>query len=477
MFPDIRLDPNSAIPLYRQLYVAMREALNSGTLRHGERLPATRELAGLLGLNRTTVSAAYELLESEGLIRGHVGRGSFVLAAETAPGPLDWERFLGSYEPAAPPAAPPGAISFATARPSEKLFPFEDFRASCEEVLSSGEASAILQLGSPYGYAPLREYLLGEARREGVARATDDVLVTSGCQQALDLVARVLVRPGVPVLIEDPVYPGLRNLFQRSGAQVVGVPVGVVDGFRAHARLLVTTPTFQNPTGLTLPLEARNVLLRSARGLIVIENDIYGELRYAGQPLPALKQLDDSGDTVLLRSFSKLTFPGLRVGWIIGPRPLIARLAEAKQLADLHSDQLSQAVLLRFAQSGRLAAHRERVLAAGAERLRVVLEACARRLPPGSEFTRPEGGMSLWVRLPHPLDASDLLARAHRRGAAYLPGRFFEVSRRDPGALRLSFAGLEPDEIRTGLEILGEIFTSELARARSIPSTPAPALV
>jgi 2-aminoadipate transaminase len=221
------------------------------------------------------------------------------------------------------------------------------------------------------------------------------------------------------------------------------------------------------------------ILARAAEaGAVVVENDIYGELRYEGEPVAALKQLDESGDTVRVRSFSKIAFPGLRVGWVTGPRALIARLTEAKELADLHTDQLSQAVLLRFAESGRLAAHRERILAAGRERLRAVLDACGRNLPAGSRFTRPEGGMNLWVRLPEPLDAAELLPRAERANVAYLPGRYFEVAHHEPGSLRLSFAGLPPEKIREGVAILGEIFTKELERVGAAwRREPAPAMV
>ena len=169
----------------------------------------------------------------------------------------------------------------------------------------------------------------------------------------------MLVRPGDTVLVEDPVYPGLKNLFLHAGAQLAGVPVGP-EGIdlealerlleRGHPRLLVVTPNFQNPTGATLPAAARRSVLRLARsaGLVVVENDAYGELRYEGTPLVSLKQLDETGDTVLVRSFSKLTFPGLRVGWVTAPQALAGRLADAKQLAALHTDQLSQALLLRF---------------------------------------------------------------------------------------------------------------------------------
>jgi 2-aminoadipate transaminase len=488
------LDPQSELPLYQQLYRHFTELIRSHALKRGERLPPTRELAGLLGLNRTTISAAYELLESDGLISGQVGRGSYVTGGDPLPTSdgLNWRAILdvSHVPPAQPiPAAAPGAISFAVSRPSEDLFPVDDFRTSCEEVMASPDFGSVLQLGSPGGYEPLRQYLLEAARGEGVLRPGDDLMITSGCQQALDLVRRVLIRPGDKVLLEEPVYPGLKNLFLEAGAELTGIPVQA-DGMdttqieRAIARdrfkALVVTSNFQNPTGATLSREARESILRQAgsAGAVIIENDIYGQLRYEGAALPTLKQMDDTGDTILLRSFSKISFPGLRVGWVTGPRAVIARMMEAKHLSDLHSDQLSQAVLLRFAVSGRLQAHHARVLKAGAERLHAVLAACDRYLPRGTRFTRPQGGMNLWARLPEPLDASELLGRAQREGVTYLPGKYFAVGRPDPGSLRLSFAGLDPAHIEKGVKILGEIFSNELERLRdSSNREPAPAMV
>jgi DNA-binding transcriptional MocR family regulator len=314
-----------------------------------------------------------------------------------------------------------------------------------------------------------------DARRQGLARPGDDLLITNGCQQALDLIGRVLLRPGDTVAVEDPVYTGLKNLLTGMGAQLVGIPMGA-DGMdtahlervleRERPRFLVVTSNFQNPTGATLSLASRRALLDAARiaKVPVVENDAYGELRYQGEPLPAVKQLDEQGSTVLLRSFSKVSFPGLRVGWVVGPKPLLDRLRQAKESADLHTDQLSQAVLLEFAQSGRLEAHRARMLQTGAERLAATLDSCRRYLPAGTRWTQPQGGMNLWVRLPEPLDAGELLPRAQKEGVAYLPGRYFAVSRLDAGALRLSFAGLKPEQIREGLAVLGRIVTEELAR-------------
>jgi 2-aminoadipate transaminase len=360
------------------------------------------------------------------------------------------------------------------------------FRLTAREVIEHPDAATILQLGSPSGYEPLRRWLLsgyGQA-------ATDDVLVTSGCQQALDLLARVLVQPGDTVAIEDPVYPGLQAVFVAAGARVVGVPTNAASGISLEAleatllrdrpKLLVVTPDFQNPTGGAIPLDDRKRILALARehGVIVIENAIYNSLRYTGVPLPGLKALDETGDVIYIDSFSKLAFPGLRVGWIIANESLIARLTHAKQWCDLHSDQLSQAILYRFALTGRLDTHIAGVCRHGSTRLRAAIDACRDLLPEGTRFTEPEGGMSLWVSLPEPLDAGELLPKAERAGVTYLPGRYFAVNRADPGGFRLCFAGLSPERIREGVTILGEVFGAEQARLRAARRLePLPALV
>ena len=481
------MDPNADAPLYRQLYEQFAVKIRSGELTRGERMPATRELAGLLGLNRTTVSAAYEILGAEGLIAGHVGRGSFVTGSGAAgDGCVDWNALLerGSSGNSATAGGSDGdLVSFVVSRPSSALFPLDDFRASCEAVLARANLADILQLGSPSGYEPLRRRLMEDARRQGLAGPGDDLIVTNGCQQALDLIGRVLLRPGDKVVVEDPVYTGLKNLLSGLGAQLVGIPVGA-EGLdtaqleralgRERPRFMVVTSNFQNPTGATLPAAARWALLEAARraGVPVVENDAYGELRYRGEPVAAIKQLDQHGGTVLLRSFSKVSFPGLRVGWALGPKALIDRMRQAKEASDLHTGHLAQAALLEFAESGKLEAHRARVLRAGAERLDATLEACGRYLPAGTRWTRPEGGMNVWVRLPEPLDAGELLPRVRKEGVAYAPGRYFAVSRPAPGALRLSFAGLEVEEIRSGIAVLGRIASAQM-EAGSRSSEPA----
>ncbi len=460
---------SSPVPVYRQLANQIRSAISMGQLQPGDKLPPTRDLAGHLGLNRSTVSAAYSVLEEDGLLTGQVGRGSYIsnqpITIPVTGGPSNLD----------------GVISFSSASPGQDLFPLEDFRACCQTVLASSNIHQILQLGSPYGYDPLRSYLIEAARQQGVARKDDEILITNGCQQALDLLDRAFAE-GVAA-VEDPVYPGVKRVFARPGRKCIGLAVnqsGIsLNQIAAEGRisLAVVTPNFQNPTGITMPLEARQELLAVTRrvGIQLVENNIYEELRYTGQDIPSLKALDETGAVIQLGSFSKIAFPGLRVGWIVGPKPIIDRLAEMKQACDLHSDQLSQAVLLRFAESGLMREHRSRMRTAGAIRLKAVLQACAKYLPAGSIFTRPEGGMNLWVTLPKGLDAVSLSRHAERAGVTYLAGREFEVQADHSRSLRLSFAGLAPEKITEGLARLGNIFAG--AMAGELPRYRAPMAV
>lgn len=487
--PHVFLDSAAAIPLYRQLAESLRTAIHSGALTAGTRLPATRELAGQLGLNRTTISAAYAILEQAGLLEGLVGRGSFVARGESpVRADFDWDAVLTPLESLhAQPVD--DTVNFANSRPDEQCFPMAEFRRLSKEVIDGPQAAEILQLGSPYGYAPLRRYLLAENADAGIARPSDDLIITNGCQQALDLLGRILIEDGTPVLVEDPVYHGLLRVLGRAGAHVIPVPVSTEAGLNVNTletlvaqhrpRLLVITPDFQNPTGTTLNLEQRKRVIAVAQrfGLVIVETNIYRKLRYCGTAQPSLKELDQTGNVISIGSYSKVAFPGLRTGWVIAPRPVIARLAEAKQTSDLHSDQLSQGVLLRFAESGELDRHLAETRRAGAKRLAAALDSCEQHLPSGSRFSQPEGGMNLWVELPAPLVAQDLLNAARECGVSFLPGPYFSSKGGHRRALRLSFGGLSPERITRGIAMLG-VAASEQLRARSAAALePAAALV
>ncbi|MFZ0590351.1 MAG: PLP-dependent aminotransferase family protein [Bryobacteraceae bacterium] len=484
----------SEAPLYRQLADSIADQIASGERKAGDRLPATRELALQLGLNRTTVAAAYSRLEEQGLIKGHVGRGSFVCGrpANSEMAGLDWEAILPRVETATN-FSKPVEIDFSASRPDVDAFPMAQFRRLAKDVIDSPEAREILQLGSPLGYPPLRRYLLEEARGSQLARETDDLIVTNGCQQALDLLARVLAPSGETVVLEDPVYHGLLKVFERVGANIIPAPVGeegvkpeTIEAIlsRHKPRAIVLTPSFQNPTGTSIPGSSRRRIVELAQrsGVILIENDIYSELRYEGESVSTFKRLDEAGNVILLRSYSKVSFPGLRVGWVLAPRPVVQRLAECKQTCDLHSDHLSQAVLLRFAESGELERHLNKSRGANAQRLSAALAACARYLPRASKFTRPRGGLNLWIELPAPLDARDLLMHVQEQGVSFLPGHYFSSDR---GAgrssrlsgLRLSFGGLSPRQIENGIRIIGTTAENQLTLMTQKEFEPAPALV
>ena len=485
----LSFDAGSSVPIYRQLSARLAGWIREGVLPDGSRLLPTRELAGLLGLNRTTVAAAYEALEHDGLLKAHVGRGSFVCSSGTRPVRFEWEsRFrLSLPAPQSFPAADPDTINFGSWRHQPAPWAMTALRDAAGQALDS-HAASILQLGPSEGYGPLREWLWRQMQAAGNARPEDDLLVTSGCQQGLDLLAKVLVAPGENVLIEDPVYPGARDLFLAAGVEVHGLAVGPQgistteleqELARRRPRLVVLTPNFQNPTGASLPLEARREILRLAGRFQVplVENDVYAGLRYRGEDLSTLKSLDSEGLVIYLRSFSKAAFPGLRVGWCVAPRAVARRLIAAKQLTDLHTDQLSQAVLHRLAADGILERYLAELRTTGSTRLAAALSACRDLLPAEVEFSVPHGGAHLWLRLPEPLDAADLLARARDHRVVFLPGRFFDVSRSHSGALRLTFAGLEPDQIRRGIAVLADLLHALAPAAPGRSEGGVPALV
>ncbi len=493
----LQIQPESRIPLYAQLRDQLRALVRIGQLLPGDRIPPSRELAARLGVHRTTVANAYAELEAEGLIRGHVGRGTFIcgkadgelrteVPARPAPGKnggVHWdglfaeERAEESLDRLLPPTAR-DAISFIVARPPEELFPLDDFRRCANAVLRL-RGREILQLGPTDGYPPLHEALSAWLRADGILGPRDHILVTSGCQQGLDLLARVFLRPGDAVLLENPTYPGALAAFSSRHVRVIGAPVRAgagVDpdaiGFaldRNRVKLMVLMPDFQNPTGSTLSLEDRRKVLELAERyrVPVVEDYIYARLRVSGQPIPSLKALDRAGLVIQIDSLSKLAFPGLRVGWCVTPEAVAQRLRLAKQAADLHTSQLAQAAAAEFLRRGMLARHLERMRVVYRKRLEAALEALERSMPEGVEWSAPEGGMCVWVTLPPGLDAVELLVRARERGVLFAPGRLFYLDRAQPNTLRLGFSELNERRIARGVSVLGQIVREQTRRSRT----------
>ncbi len=491
----LQLQPESHVPLYIQLRDQLRALVHSGELRPGDRIPASRELASQLGVHRTTVANAYAELESEGLIQGHVGRGTFIRAMAaplrvTPPPPplaggnggVRWESLFADERAdealsRLTQAVPEHSVSFVMARPAEEFFPVEEFRNCCNAVLRR-EASQILQLGPSDGYGPLKEVLVQLLRSEGLQVKDENLLITDGCQQALDLLCKAFLRPGDAVVLENPTYPGAIAIFARARVRCLGVPVRTdsepgVDIAALEAtlmanrvKLMVLTPDFQNPTGTTLPIAARRRLLEiAARHQVpVVEDHIYARLRARGERVPSLKQLDRANLVIQVDSFSKVAFPGLRVGWCIAPESVIERLRLVKQATDIHTDQLAQATLAEFTRRGLLTRHLARMRKVYSSRLAALEEALQRHMPEDVRWTRPQGGMCLWVELPPGFDASELLIHMRERGVLFAPGRYFYFQNPQPNTLRLGFAGLDERRIARGVATLGELLRTEMRK-------------
>jgi DNA-binding transcriptional MocR family regulator len=494
----LKLNRQSHTPLYLQIADQVKGLIAQGALKIGDRLPPSRELAVDLGVHRTTASNAYGELEADGIINAHVGRGTFIAAypretrraLDAKPRPSLSPLFWNALFVAAPKedrlrsllhVRPTGdVISFAYALPSPDLFPMDDLKRCVHRVLRR-EGRTVLQMGESFGYMPLREYLAGRLAASGIRASADEILISNGCQQSLDLIRRVLVGPGDAVLIENPTYPGALTVFDTKDIKCIGVPVGdhgvdlnVLEDLLSHhrAKLLYTTPTFHNPTGAAMDLTGRRRLLDLALKyhVPIVEDDIYGDLRYDGPSIPSLKALDEHGVVIHLGSFSKMGFPGLRVGWVAAPRLVIDRLGVAKQSCDLHTNLLAQVTLFEFSKHSLLSKHLKRIRRAYAERRDRMLAALKRYFPEGAVWARPEGGMSVWVTLPLALDATHVLPLALQAGIAFSPGATFYLTAPRPNTMRLTFTTVTVPQIEDGVRRLGALLKRQLAQARVKPA-------
>jgi 2-aminoadipate transaminase len=357
--------------------------------------------------------------------------------------------------------ARPGVISFAGGLPAPELFDGPGLRDAFEAALA--DAGRTLQYSTTEGDPALRELIAARLTARGLATDAGDVLVTSGSQQALTLVATVTIEPGDRVLVEEPAYLAAIQAFKLAGAEVIPVPCDD-DGLdpeaaaalaaRHGARLLYTVPTFQNPTGRTLPLARREALVELAArtGLWVVEDDPYGELRYSGDPVPAMASLPGADTCVVaISTLSKVAAPGLRIGWLRAPAQLRGPLVVAKQAADLHSSTIDQAAAALWLARIDLDAHVANLRRIYGERRDALIAGLADALPPGSTHNRPDGGLFVWARLPDEWDAAPLLERALERDVAFVPGFPFFAGPPDHATLRLSFSAHPPGEIAEGL--------------------------
>ena len=358
----------------------------------------------------------------------------------------------------------PEVISFAGGLPAPATFPVDEMRIALEKVLVNNGREA-LQYSTTEGYAPLREWIALRVSTPEAPVAADDVLIVSGSQQGLDLLAKALLDPGDSVLVETPTYLGALQSFAMFSPQFVSVasdedgllPDALTESMRG-AKFLYCLPNFQNPTGRLLPEDRRRALATRARelDLLILEDDPYGALSYDGETPPSIRSLAPER-TVYMGSFSKVLAPGLRLGYVIAPAALRAKLVQAKQATDLHTATLSQMAVYEVIRDGFLDTHIPTIRKLYRAQCEAMLAALTHHMPDGVRWNRPRGGMFLWAELPRGMDASVVLAKAVEQNVAFVPGAPFYAASPEVEALRLAFVTVPPPRIEEGVERLAAV--------------------
>ena len=491
----IQLDRMKGIPLYKQIYQALREAILSGALAEGTRLPTERALAHELEVNRTTVMNAYNELASEGLVEGHVGRGTLVkrsyyntdeqleeevpswlfgLAAneEVQPGPdtLAIDEIVSMSEQQE-------IISFGPAAPSRDLFPAK----MLSEVLIDGlanERQNLLDYGPVEGLQSLRRGIAARMRKQGVSIDLQNILILSGSTQGIGLISRMLLHAGDEVVVEIPTYLGALQTFRALGARVIGVPLDN-DGIRTDLlesilarrspRLIYTQPNFHNPTGVVMSADRRRRLLLLARRyqVPIVEDDAYGDIYFEGKRPQPLKALDTQGHVIYVSTFSKILAPGLRVAWLAAPGQMIERLSLHKQIFDLNTGAIGQWAIAEFLRRDMLDEHLTMLRQCYKRKRDRMLEAISTYWPADIRVNHPQGGFHLWCRLPSDVRARTLLREAAQKQVTFVIGEPFHIDGGGHQYIRLSYAAPEEQYIEEGIQRIGEAIKSIQARRTS----------
>ena len=376
----------------------------------------------------------------------------------------------------------PEIISFAGGLPAPDVFPINEFQEACGRVLRDMGPQS-LQYGTTEGYMPLREMIARHSLRYGIEVTSENILITSGSQQALDLLGKIFINPGDRILVESPTYLGAIQAWTAYGAEFVTVPIDengmnidfLDEALRTGPKFLYVLPNFQNPTGLTLSMERRQVLIEMADryGVPIVEDDPYGQLRYEGEHLPSLVVMDGQfrddcrftyrGNVIYLSTFSKILAPGLRLAWVIAPPEVIRKLVQAKQGTDLHTSTFIQLVAYEVARGGFLDQHIRIIRQTYKERLDTMLGAMDRLFPPGVEWTHPLGGLFLWGILPEGMSSSTVLEKAIEEKVAFVPGSPFYPAGGGENTMRMNFSNASPDKILEGISRLGKVLHKQLS--------------
>lgn len=474
---SIKIDRESEEPIYRQLIRQVRMQIESGQLQAGARLPASRYLAKEIDVSRISVVNAYAELRSQGYLSAHAGRGTFVARdINPAAGQLSGTADTQVEDVETPSdtstrdmmrlARRHGVINFSHGSPPREFFPVNYVRDAINLVLERDGASALVY-EAPEGYAPLRSGVRDYVSALGIQCRTDNVLITGGAQQGLDLVVQSLVAEGQTIVTSNPTYLGIIDIARARRIQIHGIPMDD-DGIRLDMlenylhenspRLIFVQPDFQNPTGLVMPLHRRRQLLNLANEhrIPVVEDAVYYEFRYEGSPEPPLKSLDETGNVIHISAFTKMLVPGLRIGYLIASSQHHERLVRVKLAADISTSALNQRAMHVMMQRGVLAQQLERNNRELRRRRNAALTAAEAHLPGGTRWTVPKGGLYMWMQLPHSgPTATELFVQALQMDVAFAIGNVFYSNGCGNYHMRVNYGLQTPDNIEAGFRRLG----------------------
>lgn len=476
---NIQLDRDGEEPIYRQLIRHIRMQIESGHLPAGARLPASRDLARQLSVSRISVVNAYAELRAQGYLSAHAGRGTFVSGESGNPPPSNHHHSgngtLSDNVPGSPDRSiremmrlgrKPGVISFSMGSPPMEFFPVQNLRDAINLVLDR-DGSAALGYEATEGYAPLRSSVRDYVSALGIQCSQEQILITGGVQQALDLVIQAILSEGDTVVTENPTYLGMIDIARTRRVQLHGIGMDehgirldelenyIIDN---SPKLIYVMPSFQNPTSYVMPLHRRRQLLNLAMDykIPILEDAVYHEFRFENESLPPLKALDETGIVIHASGFTKMLLPGVRIGYLISDSRHHERLVRVKQAADISTPGLNQRAIHMMLERGVLTQQLERNNRELRRRRDVAIQAAKTHFPPGSSWHVPEGGMYLWVRLPKSgPNAAELYITAVQMGVSYAIGNVFYTNSCGSYQMRLNYGTRKPAEIEEGFKRLG----------------------
>jgi 2-aminoadipate transaminase len=488
----IPIDRNSSMPIYRQIEQSLQLQIESGALSPGTKLPASRKLAEMLGVSRIVVANAYEQLELKGLVFSRTGSGTFVAKVSSNAQPIEisgripgfpfWQQELlsrswkSNHQNVAillNNIAHSDMISFAERLSEDEIWPVDDLRRSVHRVFQFEDLAALNQSGvGVEGFSGLLSLKLAIAKSltgEGIPAAVEEIVVTSGVQQAIYLVARTLLKPGDQIIIENPTSYMAIDLFRSLDTRLISIDVDengmqvdrLEDVLRAlHPKLIYLSPTFQNPTGTRLSGErrVRLMMLADENHIPILEDDSFGHLCFDGREKPSLKALDPGGRVIYTGDFSTLLVPGIRVGYLAVSGPIHSHLMAEKYVSDLSTSELLQRTVCEYLNSGRYQPYLRKVSMVYRQRRDTMIEALARYFPEEIQWNAPSGGVYLWLCLPEGHSSYDLFRFAAMEGVTFVPGRFFFSGESPDNYLRLDFSINSAERISDGIQRLATAY-------------------